>query len=350
MKKYFFLFIIGLLVWSGLTASAAAAEFKDMDSNYSFYNEIIYLKNKGIISGFTDGTFRPEEKVTRANVAVMLGKALELNGTKKPTPFKDVPSSHQASGYIASAVDAGIISGYSDDTFRPNEIVSRGQMAIFLARAFHLKEEAVVPFTDVSSVMASYSYIKRIIAANLTAGYGDNTFRPNQKVTRGQFSAFLARSLNPAFKVKFPVQLSYLRDMAKVYYYESDSMGPHYYRHSDTEYDGWNLWDVYIENVYSHSIVENENIQGYYYGYPYSEYEVLIDYPILLGKTWGGYGEAENYFSITGTDLTVTTPAGTFHHVVAVSYEQWTQYFAPGAGMIKTTQNGEMVSQLVRIE
>jgi len=76
----------------------------------------------------------------------------------------------------------------------------------------------------------------------------------------------------------------------------------------------------------------------------------LIDYPIVLGKTWDGYGYAENYFSITGTDLTVTTPAGTFHHVVAVSYEQWTQYFAPGAGMIKTTQNGEMVSQLVKIE
>ncbi|MBB6446058.1 S-layer homology domain-containing protein [Bacillus benzoevorans] len=350
MKKYFFLFIICFLMWSGLAAGAAAAEFKDIDSKHPFYDEMIYLKNEGIISGFTDGTFRPDERVTRANVAVMLGKALKLNGAKKPTPFKDVPSSHQASGYISSAVDAGIISGYSDGTFRPNEIVYRGQMAIFLARAFHLEVEAVVPFTDISSAMASYPYIKRLIAANLTAGYGDNTFRPNQKVTRAQFSAFLARGLNPAFKVEFPVQLSYQRNTSKVYHYEADFVGPHYYRLSDRKYEGWYLWDVYEGNVYSYSFLENENIQGYYIGYPDSEFHQLISYPIMLGKTWDGYGEMPDYYSITGTDLTVTTPAGTFHHVVAVSFEQVTEYFAPGAGTIKITQNGKTVSQLVRIE
>ena len=243
MRKYFFLFITCLIVWSGFATSTEAAEFTDLNSKHLFYNEMIYLKNEGVISGFTDGTFRPDERVTRANVAVMLGKALHLNGTAKQTPFTDVPSSHQASGYIASAVDAGIISGYSDKTFRPNEIVSRGQMAIFLARAFSLEVDAVVPFKDISQAMASYPYIKRMIAAKLTAGYSDNTFRPNQQVTRSQFSAFLARGLNPAFKVEFPVQLSYQRNTAKVYHYESNSTGSYYYRLSDREYAGWYLSD-----------------------------------------------------------------------------------------------------------
>lgn len=349
MKRNFFVWVTFLLVWSSFTMSASA-EFSDVDAEHLFYKEMMYLKNERIISGFDDGTFRPNERVTRANVAVMIGKSLDLNGSKRATAFKDVPSSHQASGYIASAVDKGMISGYSDGTFRPNEIVSRGQMAIFLAKAFDLKTEAVVPFTDISPTMAGYSYIQKIIAAHLTAGYSDQTYRPNQKVTRSQFAAFLARGLNPVFKVEFPVQLSYQRNVSKVFYYESDMIGPHYYRHSDTEYDGWNLWDVFIGNEYAHSIVENEDLEGYYFGYPYSEFNILMKYPIVHGKSWDGYGNLDRYYSITGTDLTVTTPAGTFHHVVAVSFEQWTQYFAPGAGMIKTTQNGVTTAQLVRIE
>ena len=74
-------------------------------------------------------------------------------------------------------------------------------MAIFLSRAFNLIEEADESFADISPSMASYYHIKRIIEERLTHGYPDNTFRPNEKITRAQFSAFLARALDDQFKV-----------------------------------------------------------------------------------------------------------------------------------------------------
>ena len=89
-----------------------------------------------------------------------------------------VSANQKASGYIASAVEAGIIQGFLDKTYRPDETVTRGQMAIFLSRAFQLTEEADVPFRDVSSSMKSYVHIKRIVAENITSGYEDRTYRP----------------------------------------------------------------------------------------------------------------------------------------------------------------------------
>ena len=81
--------------------------------------------------------------MTRAAAAIMIGRALDLNGEQRKTKFPDVGAEQVASGYIASAVAEGIIQGYPDGTYRPNETVTRGQMAIFLSRAFDLTVEAM---------------------------------------------------------------------------------------------------------------------------------------------------------------------------------------------------------------
>ena len=209
MKKVFSLLLfLFVLTFSGFGANVKAATFSDLQSSHRFYEEMLFLEAEGIITGYPDGTFRPDGEVTRAAAAIMIGRALELNGQQRATVFSDVGADQKASGYIASAVNAGIIQGYPDGTYRPNETVTRGQMAIFLSRAFNLTEEAATPFKDISPSMASYLHIKRIVAEKLTQGYEDHTFRPNVKVTRAQFSAFLARALNDEFKVEIPVCLS----------------------------------------------------------------------------------------------------------------------------------------------
>jgi len=136
-----------------------------------------------------------DQKVTREEVAVMVSKAVGLKGGMTTTPFKDVPSSSASSGYIKSAVDAGVLSGYTDGTFRPKEIVNRGQMAIFLANAFKLTTESNSNFKDMSASMSSYKAVKKIVQAKITTGFSNNTFRPNDTLTRGQISAFLARAM-----------------------------------------------------------------------------------------------------------------------------------------------------------
>ena len=218
---------------------------------------MIFLEGEGIISGFPDGTFQPDGEVTRAAAAIMIGRALDLDGEQKETGFSDVGAEQKASGYIASAVEEGIIQGYPDKTYRPDATVTRGQMAIFLSRAFKLTAESDSSFTDITPSMASYSHIKRIIAENLTQGYSDSTFRPDVKVTRAQFSAFLARALNDEFKVELPAV--YLKDKKKVYYYNSKVMGDYYSVYSGEDYPDWNLWINYYEDGETFSFVERQD-------------------------------------------------------------------------------------------
>ncbi len=180
----------------------AATEFKDVSPNYTFYYEVHYLSEKDVITGFSDGSFKPNQSVTRAQAAIMLGRALNLNGTPKNTKFKDVSAKVTGSGYIAAAVEKGIISGFPDGTYRPHDAVTRGQMAIFLNRAFPLEKGNENEFKDVSSNMAAYQSILNVTATGIANGYPDGTYRPNLAVTRGQFSAFMARTLEPAFRAE----------------------------------------------------------------------------------------------------------------------------------------------------
>lgn len=206
MKKLISLVLFVLVL--GLVAPVndqAAGGFKDVSTGYTFYDEVLYLSGKGVISGFADGTFKPNLTVTRAQAAMMLGRALNLKGEPRNTKFKDVPAKVTGSGYIAAAVEKGIISGYADGTYRPYDSVTRAQMAIFLNRAFTLTKGNENGFSDVSSNMAAYQSILNVSANGIASGYADGTYRPNLAVTRGQFSAFMARTLEPSFRVvNFP--------------------------------------------------------------------------------------------------------------------------------------------------
>jgi len=203
--KKLLLLICSVFLFSVFTPNVnASTEFTDVHPSYNFYDEVMYLYDRGIISGYGTGEFKPNAVVTRDAAAAMIGRALKLDGTQRNTTFSDVGASNYASGYIDSAVKQGIISGYADGTYRPKEPVTRGQMAIFLARAFKLNNEATVYFSDVSPSITAYSSIKKILAFGITTGYADNTFRPNKQLSRGDFSAFLARALNDSFKVEPP--------------------------------------------------------------------------------------------------------------------------------------------------
>lgn len=184
------------------SAQISSSGFSDVPTNHGFYKEITFLVERGVFS--PSNHFGVNQMVTREEMAVLVSKAVGLSGGKTNTPFKDVPSSSESSGYINSAVKAGIVSGYKDGTFRSHELVSRGQMAIFMARAFNLKTESSTVFRDVGKNMAAYSSIKKIVHAGITTGHTDGTFKPENTLTRGQITAFLARAMDPSFKVAPP--------------------------------------------------------------------------------------------------------------------------------------------------
>ncbi|WP_338452579.1 S-layer homology domain-containing protein [Niallia oryzisoli] len=193
-------FLLGLL--SPITSKAEG--LSDISDTYTFYDEVFYLLSKNVISGFPDGTFRANETVTRGQVAIMIGRALGFNGEPRNTQFADVNTNVTGSGYIASAVEEGIISGFPDGSYRPYEAVTRGQMAIFLNRAYTLTTGETNSFTDVSSNMSAYQAILNVAFNGIASGYPDGSYRPYQSVTRGQFSAFMARTIEPSFRA--PIQ------------------------------------------------------------------------------------------------------------------------------------------------
>ena len=82
-----------------------AADYRDLPKTYTFYDDIKYLTEKKIISGYPDGSFGATNSVTRQQAAIMLGRALGLNKEPRNTKFSDVNAKATGSGYIASAVE-----------------------------------------------------------------------------------------------------------------------------------------------------------------------------------------------------------------------------------------------------
>lgn len=145
----------------------------------------------GVSTGYANGTFRPENTVTRGQMATFLMRALDLpRGT---VSFPDAVGHTHAAG-ISAIATVGITQGYADGSFRPDEPVSREQMATFLTRGFELPAETrQTPFSDVAGTHARS--VASLYYAGITGGTGGSKFSPARSVTRGQMATFLARGL-----------------------------------------------------------------------------------------------------------------------------------------------------------
>lgn len=185
----------GIQVKERLTIKVSNPVYSDVLPTQWFSQHIGYLSNKEQISGYLDGSFKPYQVITRAEAATLLGRALGYDGVQSDTIFKDVAKTSFASGYIQQAVDAKIITGYDDGTFKPEKTITRAEMAILITKAFELTSAQSTQniFVDVSQSMAAFPYILPIIEAQVTKGYSDNTFRPYENMTRSEFAAFLTR-------------------------------------------------------------------------------------------------------------------------------------------------------------
>lgn len=210
-----------VLTFAGITPASAAVEDKFSDLLFhSAKQEIGYLYEKDIINGYSDGTFRPNNTVTRVQAISMIARALKLDLSNRPNPgFKDIPTSHYAYREIAAVVDEGYYP--KGDKLYPHEPMSRESMARIISNAFNLKGESHKTFTDVPKSYWAYQYISKLAANNITTGYSDNTFKPKNRLTRAHFSLFLARALNDDYKtytytdskIHFSIQLpNYLKE------------------------------------------------------------------------------------------------------------------------------------------
>ena len=156
-------------------------------------DSITKLINVEVISGYPDGTFQPNKAVTRAEFTVMLVKALKLEA-KAWNPFAD-SSDHWAKDSIAIAAAHGIISGYDPNTFGPDDLITREQAAVIIARTAQL--EAATGELGVTDSKAISPWAKPGVAAafkgGFISGYPDGSFRPQGNTTRAEAAVIIGK-------------------------------------------------------------------------------------------------------------------------------------------------------------
>ena len=147
--------------------------------------------------GYTDGTFGPERNMTRAEVTTMFARLLteqiEADKTYSNT-FSDVPKGYWAANYIGYMQQFGIITGYSDGSFRPDAPVTRAEFAAIASR-FEKLTEGSKSFTDVPDTYWAARYINFAATRGWVTGYSDGTFKPENPITRAEVAAVTCRLL-----------------------------------------------------------------------------------------------------------------------------------------------------------
>lgn len=166
--------------------------YTDVKKGFWGYGEITKLNERGLIKGYPDGTFKPDNTITRAEAATIIAREFNLKATKSPS-FKDLKSTHYAYNEIAAVAEKGIITGREAGSFSPDGKLTRAEMATILTRAYNLTGTTTAKFPDVTSKHWAYKNIQIIIANKLTEGYDDGTFKPDRQISRAEFAAFLDR-------------------------------------------------------------------------------------------------------------------------------------------------------------
>lgn len=191
-----------------------AVAFKDVPTGYWAKVYIEALASQNIIAGFPDGSFKPNEPVTRAQFATIITKALTPPVKRAGIKFKDVASNFWAYAAIQSAYQSQYVSGYPDGSFKPQQQIPRVQALVALANGLGLttNDQKVVSFYTDAAQIPSYA-IAPVAAATvrqLVINYPTaKQLNPNRQATRAEVAAFVYQALVNAGRVQ-PIPSSYL--------------------------------------------------------------------------------------------------------------------------------------------
>ena len=191
--------------WTSLFPNhGTASTFPDVPPDHWAWQFVEAISTAGLTSGYPDGTYRPDNLVTRAEMSVLLMKGIHGSSYTPPTPdgsspFVDIEG-HWAEAWMEELYDEGLASGYPDNTYRPENRVSRAEMAVFLLEAMH--GSGYTPpapgggsFSDVSGHWAE-ARIEQLKAEGIASGYPDGTYRPENQVTRAEMAVFLVNAFS----------------------------------------------------------------------------------------------------------------------------------------------------------
>ncbi len=185
-----------------LAPSQEAVTFNDVPENYWAKPYIDELSSRGLISGYENGNFRPDQPVTRAEIARIVSNTFVLTADKADLEFSDVESDYWARESIGEVVKGGFMTGFPNDTFDPNAPVTRAQALTTMVTGLGIQ-----PPTNIQAALARYADANAIpnwanekVAAatseSLVVNYPDlQQLDPNEPTTRAELSAIIYQAL-----------------------------------------------------------------------------------------------------------------------------------------------------------
>ncbi|WP_053371856.1 S-layer homology domain-containing protein [Paenibacillus sp. FJAT-27812] len=185
------------------TVLSVTKTFNDISQHWASA-DIELLASKLVINGVTDNTFAPNSNITRAEFAALLVRSLGLASDASSAAFTDVKSSDWYAGAVGAAVKAKLVDGFDGNRFKPNDTITREQMAVMVTRAIAAagitsgastgQNEPLTKFKDQAAISSwAQAAVAEAIEANIITGLTADTFAPSEKATRAQASVMLKR-------------------------------------------------------------------------------------------------------------------------------------------------------------
>jgi len=193
-KKFVSFVVVLVMVFSGPLSGFAASGFSDTSGHWasSYIDKAV---SYGFVKGYLDGSFKPDNPVTRAEFSTMLNGALGVTNTTSIT-FSDVPSSEWYYTNVRKAVAAGYTGGYEDNTFRPNGKITRQEAAVMISKIIppYQGSASLASLVDNASIADwARSAATKVYAAGYIKGDNNNLYRPVASLSRAEAAAILVR-------------------------------------------------------------------------------------------------------------------------------------------------------------
>jgi len=180
-----------------LKVEELAAGYRDIKGHWALA-EISAMSEKGIVGGVGNYRFEPNRAITRAEAVTMLVKAYKPTAVVGRTvSFNDLSAKHWANDAIARAVQQGWVRGFPDGSFKPDQPVTRAEMAVMIGNAKGIKPRlaAVNPFADVKSTNWAAPMLIAMKSGGYINGVGGSFYRPEEKASRAEYAVLLYRVL-----------------------------------------------------------------------------------------------------------------------------------------------------------
>ena len=172
------------------------ADFKDIPTTHMYYSMITKMRDQGIINGYPDGTFQPNEPISRQHAAALITRAMkELPKTVAFQQPADLPVTHPYYNELKTLLEADLLALDSQGNVHPNKALTRAEMAKILTVGFGLKEKAAYDFKDTEN-SAYNPYVRALYSNGVTTGYEDGTFDLFGTLTRQHYAVFMYRAMN----------------------------------------------------------------------------------------------------------------------------------------------------------